>query len=256
MVPDEDNPFSDVFDAFDLISGQSNAVIRGVNLNNEFLYFEYNDPNPGGGRISYVYNVSGETTIENVKIPYSDFVGNILPEGSITQLGDITGPIGDAGAPLLVNSAGDALEFGNELQLRNISPNQSATDVLNSVVTYELDYNLENFRGRNLYIRINIDPNPDIELLGSLVVRRTWESWTKRVSEVADSRPNNITTLDLTALNTNDYDLFILPVVLRDGTSVPISFFRHPDNALGNTVLALGYHNVDLEFRNIGFWII
>ena len=257
-VPESSNPFLDAknaFDAFVEANPPNPPQVVDISFSNNFLYFYFIGVT-NADRHSFVYDVSGETRIENLKIPFENFRQDVLSNTSVTELADVASSLGDAGAPLLVNSAGDALEFGNELQLRNISPNQSATDVLNSVVTYELNYNLENFRGRNLYIRINIDPNPDIELLGSLVVRRTWESWTKRVSEVADSRPNNITTLDLTALNTNDYDLFILPVVLRDGTSVPISFFRHPDNALGNTVLALGYHNVDLEFRNIGFWII
>ena len=184
-LDDSDNPFVDVVNDFaEGLESNSQIGILDISVSNNFLYFQIGQSQ--FSRQALVFDISGETRIENVKIPYSDFVGNVLPEGSITQLGDVTGPIGDSGAPLLVNSAGDALEFGNELQLRNISPNQSATDVLNSVVTYELDYNLENFRGRNLYIRINIDPNPDIELLGSLVVRRTWESWTKRVSEVAD----------------------------------------------------------------------
>ena len=260
VVTDSLNPFIDAVQAIRDGLGESGAFanIVDISFSNDFLYFDFDIVNELGvfERQAYVYDVSGQTRIENLKIPYSNFIGNILPEGSITQLGDVTGPIGGAGAPLLVNSAGDALEFGNELQLANISPNGSATDVLNSVVTYELDYNLENFRGRNLYIRINIDPNEDTQLLGSLVVRRTWESWTKRVSEVADLRPYDITTLDLAAANLDDYDLFILPAMLRDGTMVPISFFRYSDNASGNTVLALGYHNVDLEFRNVGFWII
>ena len=255
-LADADNPFIDVVNEFRRLALESNSQIRPIDISvsNNFLYFQFGQSQ--FSRQALVFDISGQTGIENLKIPFENFRQDILSATSITELDDVPESLGNAGSPLLVNSAGDALEFGNDLQLANITPNTGAADTLNEVVTFELDYNLENYRGRNLYIRINIDPNEDIQVLGSLIVRRTWESWTKRVSEVADSRPNSITTLDLTALNTSDYDLFILPAVLRDGTTVPISFFRHSDNASGNTVLALGYHNVDLEFRNVGFWII
>ena len=226
-----------------------------------FLYFDFNIVNELGAfeRHAFVYDVSGETRIENVKIPYSDFVGNVLPEGSITQLGDVTGPIGDSGAPLLVNSAGDALEFGNELLLADISANDFSPtdDNVNSIIAYELDYNLENYRGRSLYIRVNVDPTPDEDPFSpNPRTYRTWVSWTKRVSEVADLREDGITTLVLETETFEEHDLFLLSATLRSGNTAPVSLFRRADNTSGNTVLALGFHTVDTYLRNVGFWII
>ena len=256
-LADSDNPFVDVVNDFaEGLESNSQIVILDISVSNNFLYFDFGQSQ--FSRQALVYDISGQTRIENLKIPYSNFVGNVLPEGSITQLGDVTGPIGDAGSSLLVNSAGDALEFGNELQLANISPNGPLTDNINDVIGIALNYNLENYRGRKLYIRVNIDPTDDADTLDPNIqlIYRTWMSWEKRVSEIADLRADNSTTLDLAAATFDEHDLFLLNAIMRDGTAVPISLLRRFDNASGNTVLAMGLHHADLKIRNVGFWII